>query len=548
MEKHNFAVDFCEDDWVGDETTTIKIGNWVSQDSFHFKAYYTSFTKGECPIGYKIYEKMLATKPYEKTAPYMEYFVDMYNTNNSPCDDVEQNFEVSARCYPDSFPCIAYLNGAFYGIFSWQLKKHRDNFHMDRNAVDNIHLDGNLTREAIWNGTVEWTAFEVRNPKPKKSKWTLFCQDGTKYDGDAPKELMGTDSPEYDPTNVSHVKSAQTKESIIALSNYMSEIAVYENAYNSASAEDKPAALQTLRTEIEKRFSIEYLIDYVILMTITQDGDSIAKNWQWTTWGEIDGTMKWFPNPYDMDGIFGIDSTHSFMFGVPNNGLIGNGSAVPAKYPWLYYRTEIEARYKELRDANAISHHTIFTMIKEWVEAIGMDNFKLELKKWPDTPSQRPDTINSKWQFTGVSRVFYWDYVGYDWQSTLSYLVNDTVRYQNRLFKSLVSNNLGNTPVAFETTEYWDDITVKPGTYNAGDTVYDGYSSFRQFRVKAGETVVVTEDDEYADRPDHLVNAPFGKIYSTYPHEGGVFDSIYRISNWIKEKIRLIDIALNYNN
>ena len=38
--KKNFAVDFCEDDWIGDKTTDISIGDWVKQDAFHFKAYY----------------------------------------------------------------------------------------------------------------------------------------------------------------------------------------------------------------------------------------------------------------------------------------------------------------------------------------------------------------------------------------------------------------------------------------------------------------------------------------------------------------------------
>ena len=49
--KKNFALDFCEDDWLGDDTTTIKIGPWVSQDSFHFKAFATRSTKGESPPG-----------------------------------------------------------------------------------------------------------------------------------------------------------------------------------------------------------------------------------------------------------------------------------------------------------------------------------------------------------------------------------------------------------------------------------------------------------------------------------------------------------------
>lgn len=44
--KKSFAVDFCEDEWIGEETTDVKIGNWVTQDSFHFKAYWLDTFRG----------------------------------------------------------------------------------------------------------------------------------------------------------------------------------------------------------------------------------------------------------------------------------------------------------------------------------------------------------------------------------------------------------------------------------------------------------------------------------------------------------------------
>lgn len=182
-EKRNFSVDFCEDEWEGNETTDIKIGNWVTQDGFHFKAFYTSITKGECPVCYKLYDKMLETKPLHRRAPFMEYYDEIYLTNILGSDDKLQKEAFTARCYPDGFPCIVFLNNQFYGIYSWQLKKHRDNYQLSRNAIDDIHLDGNLGPSEIWNQTVKWSSFEVRNPKPKKGKWTLLCQDNTVYDG-----------------------------------------------------------------------------------------------------------------------------------------------------------------------------------------------------------------------------------------------------------------------------------------------------------------------------------------------------------------------------
>lgn len=249
--KKNFAIDICEDDWIGDDTCSVKIGNWVAQDSFHFKAYYTELFKAACPVGYKLYDKFATTRKFTEDKPYKEFFVYDYTANSVASDDIEQNLEFSARCYPDGFPCIVYLNGEFYGIFSWQLKKHRDNFHMGRNDTDNIHLDGDLYDWAIWNGSIDWTHFEVRNPKPKSSKWTLLCQDGSKYDGDNPKELMGTDAPTYNADDSSCKKSAETKNYIIELSKYMAEIKVFEDAYESAQSEDKPD-LQNLNLRLRQ--------------------------------------------------------------------------------------------------------------------------------------------------------------------------------------------------------------------------------------------------------------------------------------------------------
>ena len=67
-----------------------------------------------------------------------------------------------ARCYPDGFPCVVYLNGAFYGIFSWQLKKHRDNMAMGRNempdpvetTVQNAVQDIGLNSPEYWEAVL----------------------------------------------------------------------------------------------------------------------------------------------------------------------------------------------------------------------------------------------------------------------------------------------------------------------------------------------------------------------------------------------------------
>ena len=523
--KKNLALDFCEDDWVGDDTTTIKIGSWVSQDSFHFKAYATSITKAECPIGYKIFEKFLKTKPFHKRAPYMEYYEGDYTTNNSPSGDLAQNMQFQARCYPDGFPCVIYLNGIFYGIFSWQLKKHRDNMAMGRNEIDHIHLDGYLDGINMWNGSVSWDLIEVRNPKPKSSKWTLLCQDGSKYDGDNPKELMGEDSEFYNAEDKSCKNSAATKSIITNATNYMSEIKVFEDTYKADATEEN---LNALKTEIEKRFSVEWMVDYVLLMNLLQDGDSISKNIQWATWGAIDGTVKWYPLPYDLDGAFGVDSVTAFGFSAPyNSSTIGKGSKSPIRYVWDYYYNELVARYKELREKSVISYNEIMDLFLNWGKAIGFDNYEKEYKKWPESPCNRDNGISPLWQRTDRSYVTYWPNLT-TFRDDRTYSLGAMTSVNGRCYKSLQDNNIGHNPI--ESPEWWEDVYIKEGTYNKGDVIYDGKSNYYQFR--ALDTVVVDAE---------LNNRPFKKFYTMYPFVGGTYDSIYRISKWIEEKIKAMD-------
>lgn len=596
MPKKNFACDFCEDDWEGDDTTSIKLGNWVNQDSFHFKAYYTSLTKGECPICYKIYDNMLSCEPFDKRAPYMEYYADGYSSNNSPSDDINQNFEMSAKCYPDGFPCEVYLNGEFYGIFAWQLKKHRDNFHMNKKNPNHIHLDGVLGGDTLFGGNISWKDFEIRNPK--NLVYAEAHSGSYKYDADVVQDNIagnndgsvsydtwvagsypvnkivehnghkfintivdneaepiyhkknnGDDAPDFkNKTGCGWINCTNTikvKESIIALSRYMSEISIYETAYNNASVEDKPAALATLKEEIEKRFSMDWMIRYAILISFAQDGDSTRKNWQWTTWGNIDGKMKWYANPYDMDGAFGVDSTHSYSYQSPTAVTYGSGSTTPIYWCWNYYMQDLKQKYALYRTSGVLNYSSVFNLFKDWCGSIGLDAYNNEIEKWNETPACRPADMSDSWEATGRTQIYYWDSVGYDWNASSTYNADAFVRRNFRLYKSLQPNNTGNIPE--ESPLYWEDVTVKAGTYNAGDTVYDGYSSFREFRVKTGNTVIVTEDLANDNRPDHLIGTPIGRIYETYPHEGGVFESIYRISKWVAEKISVMDIQMGYN-
>ena len=218
--KRNFSCQFCDGDWTGATTPDIRIGDWVRQDAFHFKAFYTDFSRGIGEIGYKVFRRIVADRlPYWERGGY-----DMPSKR--------------ARCFPDGFPCAVYLEGTFHGIYAWQLKKSRKNMNMDKTEELHIHLDGNLNNNTLFRGNVAWNQFDVQHPK----------------------------APYY---------TDKTKQAISQLSKYHAELTVLE-----ASGADS----LTLKRAFEQRFDIASLLDYAVFHQFVCNCDGSLKNWQWFTY------------------------------------------------------------------------------------------------------------------------------------------------------------------------------------------------------------------------------------------------------------------------
>ena len=388
MPKKSLAMDICNDEWEGDDTFSLKIGNWVAQDSFHLKAYWADYFVGVCPIGYKLYDKILATRDLFTNRDWKKHFLpDNIGENPNALANFDDIVSIgnSVRCYPDGIPAIVFLNEEFYGVYSFQLKKHRDNYMMDRNNTGHIHLDGRIDWDTIFNlnGELDWDiiggtkpgalgyydGFEIRNPKPKKSKWVLTCANGSTYDADNNrKEIMGSDNAGYDSTNNNHVKSNKVKQALITLSTYTTVL---------KNMEDGGSSTEDIRSKIAELFDVQGIIDYVIFSDVTCNWDGYSKNWQWITW---DG-KKWFIEPYDLDGILGWNG----WFTESSNRTLSERTLKTTPIGWVvsYYNTELLNRYKELRDLGVISVQSIMSILQSWIDRIGTDNFEENHSKWP---------------------------------------------------------------------------------------------------------------------------------------------------------------------
>ena len=282
------------------------------------------------------------------------------------------------------------------------------------------------------------------------------------------------------------------------------------------------------------------MIVYLILVNLEKYSDSIWQNVQWITLGNINNKMKWYPCPYDLDKSFGIISTTSFEFLSPEYMAYGSTETTPFKYIYAYYLEDVKQRWAELRNNKIIDKESLIKLVKTWVEKIGYDNLQLEYEKWSESPCNRNATINSKWELTGTQ------YISYNtlrWDNNITYRNSEYAKYLNRCYKSLQGSNIGHNPAS--SPEWWEDVTVKASNYNTGDKVFDGYNNFYEFEAK--ENVEVVIDSASNNRQDKLVNTPFTKLYSDYPNEGGVHDSLYRLYKWIDEQIAIIDSVFNYS-
>lgn len=556
--KKNFAADFCEDDWVGDKTTNINIGNWVTQDAFHFKAYYTDYFRGVATIGYKLFDDIVADhNSYLDRAGFTEY-------------------DVKARCYPDGFPCIVYLNGDYYGIFAWQLKKHRKNTNQTKDNANHIHLDGTLSNTTLWRGTVDWSQFEIRNPKslrcstpisisgykyteitdneeelsvmgdswvdapsnPKdmtseelsassplyykyvtskgKIKYYKLTElsgyDYAEYNGDQPSELIDESFEYFNPSNSDHVRTATVKHNILRASGYWDELTALKNS---------KADNATMRAAIAERFDVVGIIDYIVFSMATANYDGFQKNWQWLTY---DGT-KWFVTPYDLDGTFGNVFTGAFVLPAKyswlNNDyrMINSIGAGPASWIRTYYWSEIVDRYEDLRSRGILTPEHIMQYIYDWYNRIGEDAYSSEKQKWSNSYCYNELVLNPNWTTTE-------DWTGYsaiaDYDAKTTYNEGDKCRSNYRIF------------IATGTT-----TGVKPFS-KLGYTTQDNASRVQKW---ISERLIL--EDDYLK-----YNAPLQETYDLYVSSVGEATVCVPFTFDIPEGIKLYSITGvdEYNN
>ena len=421
----------------------IKFGDFPTQDSFHLKKYYIDAFRGQCIVGYWLMEQVYKSRPIGHQYPY-EYSY----SNDSVTDglgDVKKDFFTGAKCHPDGFPIIiTWVNTetkeeTWMGVYAWNLKKSKEVYNCDKKKAENIILDGNVRPVSLWNGTVDWTAFEIRNPK------SLIDIDGNKYDGDSPKELSNTD----------------------ALSK---KVKGYIERFAGAVAEIKANKTKEM---FEKYFIPDIMIDFFLFNQITYNIDGIERN---TIWVSYTGNIL-NPTLYDLDSIFGQHVSGTFILSdSAYSNILGLYNTLPTFYLHELYLDEIEKRYAELRNTGIFTVENVKALFDKWCTSVGYDNFKKEFETYPETHSYRKSNVVEQWELEG------WGY-GDKYDPNKTYSKGDICNYMDMTFK-------------------------------------------------AKETVTGI--------------TPTKNLYQHSIQQGGFYNSVQRVCNWLSQRIAFLDKTFNY--
>lgn len=410
----NMAIDIAD----GSE---IKFGDFPTQDSFHLKKYYIDAFRGQCIVGYWLMEQVYKSRPLGQQYPY-EYSYS-YESATDSLGDVEKDFFTGAKCHPDGFPIIiTWVNietneETWMGIYTWNLKKSKEVYNCDKNNTKNIILDGEIGKDTLFGGTIQWDKFEIRNPKSLKDI------NGNKYDGDSPKELSDTDT-----------KSKEVKAYLTRLSGVCAEL---------ESSESKET--------FEKYFYVNPFIDYWLLTQVTYNYDGTYKNWIWLGY---DGE-KYCPSAYDLDSIFASYSVGTFAFDNTDK-IITDGYLCDVLY--RLYSTEIKERYQQLRKQGIFTVENIVALFEKWMNRIGYDNFKKEFKVFNETPSYRKSYLNKEWKCVGFG---WWNLIN-NYSDTKGYQTGEECVYKGWRFIA-TENVKGIAP----TSKTYNEFPQVMGFYNS---------------------------------------------------------------------------------
>lgn len=315
----------------------VTFGDWVTADTYHLKAHQTDRTHSRDVASGRWWRDMVRLNDY----PASEVTNRPYSANQSDNDNTL--YTSDAIYHTDGVPCELYVHNSeligdsgvygeahFMGLYTFRLKKRRENYSLNRDNMNHIFLDSSTMQ-----------AYMGRPFNP--ANWDLKSPRMSGYEEAGP------------------IPDPEVQAKCERLFDWLSNI-------------------PTRSVEHADFIILPLWIDYLIFMEIIGHWDANGNNTNLQTW---DG-QTWAITPYDMDNTMGLDprtgGQGNFKFSVTQTGELINFD-IWAKFKAAYLQ-EIKARYNYLRDSGFLTTANIFKYYKDLTAPIPRNVYWRDKEKW----------------------------------------------------------------------------------------------------------------------------------------------------------------------
>ena len=265
--------------------------------------------------------------------------------NSRPESDFKTNLLTAPRNGAvDGFPCVMYLNGDFWGLYTWNIPKDAWTFNMKDNNPNHMVLCAEYNNNHDMNAT---------NTCQFRALW------GGKDDA-----------------------------------NWSIEVGTYSEAlktsFNNAINFVMTASDEDFKANISNHFDLYSLLDYYCFSYLVYHYDGLGKNVLMATYDGI----HWGACLYDMDSIYGatFNGQEFLEYNKPCPENYQENNSLLWQRIERCFAQELYDRYVELRKG-ALSLGNIVEHVEEIYDLIPDRVFKEDWTKWSGIPSQATNTL-----------------------------------------------------------------------------------------------------------------------------------------------------------
>ena len=333
-DKKNYTVKLYEDETM-EEKQKINFNGWGLQNKFCLKANYIDHSHARNIVSARLWSDIVESRSNYSSLPEAL----RTSPNNGAID---------------GFPIKVTVNGAYQGIYTWNIPKDGWTFSMDDENASHCAL----CCEYNWNNGTSACEFRA-NAKVDGSDWSVEFPD--------------------------------TATSAINIS--------FNNLINVV----KDTTDDVFYASLDNYLDVQSAIDYYLYAYFGGFVDSLSRNMMVLTY---DG-VKWYAHMYDMDSTWGIDPEGDSFYNA--NVACPEGYRETKNLLWerieKCFAKELKERLAILR-ADILSVANVVNKFTEFMSIIPSELYKEDLVAYPSIPSATVDHLQQITEFVTARAVY----------------------------------------------------------------------------------------------------------------------------------------------